>query len=73
MTAADNGNDGGNGKEDHLNDDNNGGNNWGDVNVDNNDGDVASLLPCLPLIIVDSNGDCNRGGIPLPLLITPPP
>ena len=61
VTAADNGDDGGNGKEDRLNNDNGGGDDWGDVDVDNNVGDVASLLPYLPLIIVDSNRDRNRG------------
>ena len=61
-TAADYRDDGGNGKEDCLNNDNGGGDDWGDVNVDNNSGDVASLLPCLPLIIVKSDGDRNGGG-----------
>ena len=51
VTASDNWDDGGNRKDDRLNGDNGGGDNWGDVDVDNNGGDVASLLPCLPLII----------------------
>ena len=63
MTTADDGDDGGNGKEDRLNDDNGGGDNCGDVNIKNNNGDIASLLPYLPLIIVDSNGDRNGGGL----------
>ena len=62
VTASDNWDDGGNRKDDRLNGDNGGGNDWGDVDVDNNGGDVASLLPCLPLTILKSDGDRNGGG-----------
>ena len=60
-TAADDGNDGGNGEEDCVNNDSGGGDDWGDVDVDNNDDGVASLFPCLPPIIVESDRDHNGG------------
>ena len=62
-TTADNRDDGGNGKEGRINDDNDGGKDWGDVNAYNNGGGVTSLFSCLPPIIVHSNRDCNGGGI----------
>ena len=45
-----------------LKNDNSGGDDWGDVNVDNDNIGVASLFPSLPLIIVKSNRDRNGGG-----------
>ena len=61
VTAADDGDDGGNGEEECVNDDSGGGDDWGDVDVDNNDDGVASLFPCLPPIIVESDRDHNGG------------
>ena len=60
-TAADDVDDGVNGKEERV-DNNGGGDNWGDVSVDNYGSGVASLVLCLPPIIVKSDGDRNRGG-----------
>ena len=61
-TAADDGYDGGNCEEDRVDDNDGGGNDWGDVDVDNNGGGVAYLFLCLPPIIIESNRDRNGGG-----------
>ena len=61
-TAADDGDNGGNIKEDHVGDNNIGGDDWEDVDIDNDNNGVASLYLCLLPIIVEFDGDCNRGG-----------
>ena len=60
-TTSDDRDNGGNSKEDRVNNDNDGGNNWRDVDVDNDGGGVASLFPCLTPIIVESSGEFNGG------------
>ena len=60
VTAADDRDNGSNGEEDRIDDDG-GGDDWGEVDVDNDGNGVASLFPCLPPIIVKFDGDRNGG------------
>ena len=58
-TAADDRDENGNGKEDRVNNDNGRGDDWGDVDVDNDS--VSSLFPCLPPITAEYDGYRNGG------------
>ena len=64
VTAADDRDNGSNGKEDRVDDDEGGGDDWLDVNVDNDGCGILSLFPFLTPIIVESDRDRNGGGAP---------